>query len=1026
MSSFNTPFTFGAAGAGQGPHAPVLPNQHQPSPVMSNPISPPQQAATQQNVQLPGIDMSALAGISPDQVALIARLLQSGALLPPPPPPGASAPLQQVRAAIPSAPPQHATPNNEDGVDTDKEEGQLEESELKSIPQPHEPLPSNAAPRDVQNGTPRVSPRQNTTSRQSAGANSTRRPSGNHFPPSQTSTSARNGTHIAKEKQSKDFVLAMHQAGYTYQQLAAMVQDPKPLRRMFRLLGLPVSSDYGLTNGTQTRRTFSQAHSSNAPGKGPVSESLQTPAIAKAPAPPKPVGKTDRSAYLAKLQALKAGKAGPTGTQQMAQSPAGTPSTVTAPSAPPPQAGAEAPVPTAPSATISTPTSKAVKTELARQRLEAFKAERAAKQQAVQHVPNAPSVTRPPATTTPASNANNTVPPNVSPADGLGAGLNDIATRISQRPQSTEAQEASHQPTVSQQPTSPSSYTPSGSFAGLPGLFTNSAPQVVSPAPQQERAVQTPSAQQQATLPAKRSMAAASANAQPQLKRPFGQSRSTSEDESFIIENSDDEDEDSRMEVDAASTILNARFEPLRQGSTKLHASSSPAPSHGLTLNASGAATPSGMTYEQKLKAIEELNRRIAEKESKSKAPARPAVTLSGAGDVAPVLPGISTVTAGASTIPQPDEQPSAAAVTPGRPASAAAPMLKQQREDLRQRIAELESARRQAGARDQPESSKTFAVAKEESIAVPVATVETPKATPSTSQDKVPAANTAVPTSTAHIATTPSEDGEVDDESDFDFYGDEDDVVVTQPAGDQQHVDSQATTGSVVTNENANGTDVPGDFIVDLAPVPSTDLGNKGVERGDDGAAADVNDAVALTQHVTAAGEYAHEDYPPVSDIAGSIDEEAAASAQAQPTTPDSDVEMSSGDSDSDDSNVDDSSDLNGPFGGASVEHGNTLRAALQIPAEPEQVGIDEHENRAEETALDDIESSDASSTRSSDSDEYEPEPANVRVEDATLPEPETVADDLASELQPNEDQQTAAEPVDQVRSTFDWLHAN
>ena len=90
------------------------------------------------------MDMAALEGISPERLAAIARLFQSGALHMPPPASSVSAPAAPAAPsastslqAAPSARQYHqpeTTPTARVDVDMDTEEGEVDESEESSTP----------------------------------------------------------------------------------------------------------------------------------------------------------------------------------------------------------------------------------------------------------------------------------------------------------------------------------------------------------------------------------------------------------------------------------------------------------------------------------------------------------------------------------------------------------------------------------------------------------------------------------------------------------------------------------------------------------------------------------------------------------------------------------------------------------------------------------------------------------------------------------------------------------------------------
>ena len=136
------PFVFGAGG-GQAP--PALPQQQsaaqQPNGTSGGlqpqaaPI-PAQQSAFQQNGQVSATDLAALQGISPQQLAALFRVFQSGKFDPPPELPTVNSalaptttPQEQLQASGIQAPRLMDALAQEQDVDMDRDEGEIEEIE---------------------------------------------------------------------------------------------------------------------------------------------------------------------------------------------------------------------------------------------------------------------------------------------------------------------------------------------------------------------------------------------------------------------------------------------------------------------------------------------------------------------------------------------------------------------------------------------------------------------------------------------------------------------------------------------------------------------------------------------------------------------------------------------------------------------------------------------------------------------------------------------------------------------------------
>ena len=583
----------------------------------------------------------------------------------------------------------------------------------------------------------------------------------------------------------------------------------------------------------------------------------------------------------------------------------------------------------------------------------------------------------------------------------------------------------------------PAQVAPQRSFSGLPGLFMSdpastmappalnplarptsqpsgipmpyqSAPNVCAPVTVSS-GPSTPVALAQQVPATKKRPEPSDFNSTPALtKRPFGQSRTASEDEAFIIENSDDEDGDSRMDLDDPLAPNESESKPAKN---VLRLPDFP-PKAGLQQSSlpgtPGAGTPGSATYEQKLKEIEEYKLKIAAREAKAKAAARMAAHQSGLTGQ-PGLPGIAAPsrTASFSTTDTPSasvhhpangsmasatiiasETPDQQSTTnAARSASAASLARSKERERLQQRLQELERAKKAGYS----------------SSSVPA-----PAPTPATVEDNVPTLPTVksaaeqAPPQVQVLAAAPatadddaSEDGEVDDESDFDFY-ETNASSNPKPSArvDNSHVDSQATTASAATSDRALANEQ------NVGPVEESQWPEM------------LDEDVGIDQHT---------EPPSLSQEDGAISQHApingqptSPEAQNEPPTPDSDDMEMQIESSSEESSDEDEDDLNQP---ASTAPKNVAEIA-QPP-----VGA------AEDDSSDEDESSDESSDSSEDSEDYEPKPNAELQPDTISAQPLATSasrladDDLAPELQPSIE---VAGPITQVRSTFDRLHGD
>ncbi|KAK3722943.1 hypothetical protein LTR37_002088 [Vermiconidia calcicola] len=894
------PFIFGAGG-GQPPVSHTQQQQQsQSNRTHADQSAAVQQMATQQNLQLPaGIDMSVLAGISPEQLATIARLFQAGALSLPPPPPDPANPATSVSTSPAQAAQQpqdkpHINAAQEHDVDMDKEDGEVEEGEVSTMPHerdflrppPTGPRNRSASPRgpkakaDAPKSSPRVAKANQTTKRTP--------PQARLGQALQVNGTADENSRVNKETSAKMFVHEMVKAGKTFEDLLPEISNPKALVRMFNQLGLPVPSDYSFNkpvrqNGTVAATNVARAAPTqpstksyqngttaavNAPQPATTLSSATVPAaseearktsVTKRPAPAKPL---DRNEYLARLQAAKNKKAEATAGTATAPGPIETPAPepIEKPATP-----AEAPKPLQTPAIVAQPSSAGKvldKTELARQRLEALKAMQAARQNGA--APKQTPVTRSSPIPKPAALAEVQRQYTSSPSQsGLGAGLADIPARAAALPsQSSAAPPSLSLPKLetpaTQSAFSPPPLTPAGSIGGLPGLFMmGTTAQARPPAvpsyspkvPQQAVPVTSnmtvpqmqPTAQQTPmplAAPRKRPVASDFDDLSvkpPVAKRPFGQSRHGSEDESVIINVSDDEDEDENMGgADAGEASVKASAQ------TKSFRDSGPLrdfqPRPTLTRQAStpgtpGGGTPGGVTYEQQVKEIEKMRRKIAEAEKRKKGTGKdigvkvkeagevtdssaaatpvPAESSFGAPDRRPT-PSLGNVSVVAEpraldkanqSMPPPEAQQHSCNISSIRPVSAATLAKQQEKERLRQRLLELERDE----AEDAGETGDAEAVEPEPEPR----TNEVPATTPLTAEKAAPTTNEmeAGEEQMERGSAAMSEDGELSDDSVSKLYEPQDaqDTRAERAvSGDDRNIVSQATTVSATSQEES------------------------------------------------------------------------------------------------------------------------------------------------------------------------------------------------------------------------------
>lgn len=592
-----------------------------------------QQSAFQQNAQLPVMDNPALANISPAQLAEIARLFQIGALTLPPAPGGTATPAGNTNTTSQAAEgafgQQMPTSDRTAAVasDTDKEEGEVEELGSENTHEPrtflrpppsgprngnvnlHNPMASNGGARDA-TVVKRQQPPLHETKMSRQHAVMKTRP-------------------VDKEYSAKAFILEMVKAGRKYDDLAPLVTSPTLLASIFQELKIPATTDSDGKLAAQHVNGPSSVHSHPAAVQKVPTEEQRKVSATKRPQPQS----LDRNEYLARLQAAKTKKSDVT--PVLTDEPAASTADVSPSKAEP----VEAPKP-------KPPTTKPIdRTALVRERLEALKAAQAAKQNRPT-VPTSHSNAVPAAVTRTAAIANWVSsqagqPTQVTAVSELGTQFAGLRSQQG----STQPQTAggSHQVPVPSDSLSsiPPPSTPTSAMGGLPGLFLGPSPgQVAKPAhisqaapnqryapsatPQTPGGVLLPSATPFA-ISRKRPVASDFDEIPDQAstpKRPFGQSRTTSEDESLVIEVSDEEDEDNGMAVEDSDANLGAPnvptksfrdVGPLRDFPPKPNVQSQPS-----MPSTPGTTTPGG--YEQKVKDIEAMRRRIAEMEAKKKA----------------------------------------------------------------------------------------------------------------------------------------------------------------------------------------------------------------------------------------------------------------------------------------------------------------------------------------------------------------------------------------------------------------------
>lgn len=579
---------------------------------------------------MPGFDLSALQGISPQQLAVIAQLFQAGQLPLPPPAPTQTTP--QVTSTPTQADPPLAqnekdatltqAPGAAEVMNVDREDGELEDGEVDDVPNasgflrtpPNGPRqkidPKRPSYNDTRRSSHQVMEQPSAHASAEAGILQVRSASSAARPPVVSSEPQVNGSATVpirprKDAAAKAFVLEMYRNGYTYDQISKEVTDVQLLRRMYQQLELPITS------------------SSPALAPNGTVQATKKPAAAKAPA--KPANPQDRSAYLAKLQAAKNKKL-------EANKPSATPPPALAPAASaqlepvltPPTVQSSASGSPGQAAASSLPPARPVgltkdKNELIKQRLEKLKAEQAAKKMAQEAAA--------------AALAQSSSSPALAPSVGLGTGLVEAAARAEGEATTSAAllspatQSAG---TVQPLPPSPASSPSMNRGVGLPGLFTIFPPPSSPLKPSQSamtavnpRTLLTdrPSASRTQSSSNATTLFAQNGHATSAHQHPIVQERQTQSDDRCVIEVSSDEDDGDEMDTDSSDEDATARTpqQPVsRTGSVyestrnvhrpKLSTSSAP--------QTPTAGTPNN-DLKRKLEEIANYKRQIAEAERK-------------------------------------------------------------------------------------------------------------------------------------------------------------------------------------------------------------------------------------------------------------------------------------------------------------------------------------------------------------------------------------------------------------------------
>jgi hypothetical protein len=345
--------------------------------------------AAPQNGQMSALELSALAGVTPEQLAIIARAMQSGAL---PLPPLAQPAYLPIKPAQPNTTKRPEVNSISAAGDTDREEGELADEEEehehslehesarapptgprnKSRPPRGKAMQADAAGQKVTD-MPKSSSMQYV--RQIADLRDKSLPragTGKHGATSNHMTSIdrtqryapgphhRDVSKSARRQKLSEFLHVMFSAGFSQEQLASQVSNPNAFRQMTVALGLHPHAS------APDSKPFSPIRGSIDSVRSPEKNVAILPKPVKKSGPVKPTG-LDRSAYLAKLQAAKNKKAD-------AVSKPATDKTTTAPKALDATGLSQSFEKAAVTPLKLSSSAKAAKDELLRQRLEAIRA----------------------------------------------------------------------------------------------------------------------------------------------------------------------------------------------------------------------------------------------------------------------------------------------------------------------------------------------------------------------------------------------------------------------------------------------------------------------------------------------------------------------------------------------------------------------------------------------------------------------------------------------------------------------------
>ncbi|KAF2764229.1 hypothetical protein EJ03DRAFT_35048 [Teratosphaeria nubilosa] len=605
--------------------------------------------------------------MTPEQVAAVAQLIQLG-LIKPPPMPGANsmaAPPPVPAPTVSNAPqnvPQATAPMQPQDVETDKEEGELEEGEEPDTagrdflrPPPTGPRKRSPSPME-RYGRPAILTNSRAFAEERRGSPPSQKLRKVSEPVGRSSNPAVPDLHRSasgslsarpsdRSVAARSFVLQMHKAGYTFDQLAEHVPNRNALEKMYRSMQLPVTPRPSVNGSSAPTAKPAQLNGTTSTSAQSTPGEPRTVTVTRRPAPPARPAPANRADYLAKLAAAKAGKSSAAKPAEKAGGPSPLPATPAVEGAdsaagnPSGVSQTSPPLQTAITAITNQPTGEAAVTkkisfdsEKLKQRMEALRAENAAKARERERLASSdPAVASSPVRGT-------------APGGGLGAGIADIQAKAEPVSQISTSPAVHIQiPPLQPAPVSATSRsmpgTPGRPFPGLPGLFmapspVQLTPSVVSqPASVSKPITAFPTASQPSAVIANAYPSVASPSGPPNMSRlsnaangapltathqqakqtTFGQSRSSSESEGLVIEVSEDEDDNDEdaMELDS-DTATHKRPDHIPNFPSRTGVSAPGTPT---------AATPRTLSaYELKMKEIEAQKRRIAEIEARTKA----------------------------------------------------------------------------------------------------------------------------------------------------------------------------------------------------------------------------------------------------------------------------------------------------------------------------------------------------------------------------------------------------------------------